>query len=180
MEHEQDHDQHPHVQHPHGYDYHGKHRLNPYADCRVRPTAGCKLLSKGKWECGGQQPLPYPDACRPGNTDWGVIEYDPDRGLRVPQRRDFLTPYYWNGGCGPRYCTNADMCPKSILARPGPSAEKLFKYEFQSTDPYGSVSHVPSACTGINCGGPNGAQGWVTVKSKGGHDMPLWKAIRES
>ncbi len=133
--------------------------LVPSIDCRVRKANRCRLVSAGKAECGGK-------TYAVGGTlqhIYGGTLYDPDRGLRIAQRRDFLTPYFFDGGCMERYCTNRRQCPSAQIAKPSLETTRMLDFAFASADPYASVAAVPGPCAGVKCDGYNSAAGWRTA-----------------
>jgi hypothetical protein len=148
-------------------------RVNPRSDCRVNAPNQCRKIGYEVSECGARA-LQYRSGydTTPGRHDYGDINtVDFDENLRPPQRREFLFPAIYNGGCEQRFCNNSKQCPGTSLARPSEQTLEMFNTVFGSYDPYGQVTSVSPACSGVKCTGPNSAAGWQILKD----GQPLWK-----
>ena len=104
---------------------------------------------------------------RPGVT---VREFNgPD--LRLPQKREFLGPEFYNSGCATLYGSGRfESGPNSATSDPA-STENMFNYVF-APQPYFQGNNVPCYSAGVKCDGPNSALGWMLDAS----GNPLWQS----
>jgi hypothetical protein len=97
----------------------------------------------------------------PGTT---IREFNP-RDLRLPQKRAFLGPEVFNGGCATLY-SNSNFNPEdpnSATSLSGPS-NHMFN-SMWTPMPYGQGNHAPCQCACTKCDGPNSAVGWMKTKN---------------
>lgn len=113
-------------------------------------------------------------------TQHGMLtETNPHGPLRVPQRRTFLMPEYFNSGCSTEYCAGDEkIYPTGRPACSGPQTSSWNNREldpyFASTDPYyGNSVPVSMVCyKGIT---GNSTAGWLNAKPADGTSaVPLW------
>jgi len=118
-----------------------------YPSCRKQTQADCIAVAPGKWEVGSFL-TPKDGSFIDYNTERMTI-YDPDTHLRLPQRRSFLSPEYFNSGCLPIYCTSSDRSCGMKNQTPVQSKETIamFDQAFASTDPF-IGAYSPAACAG--------------------------------
>lgn len=106
--------------------------------CRVDTTPGCVMTNNKRGEVGMTL-----DPLRP---NYGMVIYRPDAGLRLPQRRPFLTTEYFNGGCYETHCNNASTCRyANVLASPSPETKAMMDLNFASWDPFFGA-YMPKQC----------------------------------
>lgn len=140
-----------------------KNELN----CRVDKPSQCQPLGLNKWGRGFKTHTTHNET---KSYDNGMIIYKPDAGLRLPQKRPFLTPEYFDGGCLDWYCPRKSLCPEGKLAGPTPQENRLFDHMFASND-FAQSNNNPLQCAGIKNGDANSYLGWQIAP---GTDKPLW------
>src|SRR5271154_4596772 len=133
------------------------HEINPQQDCRRNGPDRCRPIGAEKFECGGN-PLEYPSGYSVVHNrhNWGdinVVDYDVN--LRPPQRREFLFPAIYNGGCEQLYCNNTTECPATSRASTSLETRRMFHDMFGSYDPYSQVMTAPSTVVGPKCNSAN-------------------------
>ena len=104
---------------------------------------------------------------RPGVT---IREFNP-QSLRLPQKRTFLGPDFFNSGCVGLYGNSRwESGPSSAEEDAANSATRMmYDYSFQ-TRPYFEGNNVDCATAGAKCAGPNSALGWMLNPA----GMPFW------
>lgn len=141
--------------------------LNNELDCRVDKPNQCQVLGLNKWGRGFETHKKYNDIISYQN---GMQIYRPDDGLRVPQRREFLSAEYFDGGCFDWNCPQKKLCPEGKLSGPTPQEQKMFNYFFSSQDPY-QLNGGPPQCVGIKGDTANSYLGWATLPNS---NKPIW------
>ncbi len=99
----------------------------------------------------------------------GLQIYRPEDGLTVAQRRDFLSPEFFDAGCLQEKCsvTSAhNSCSAAVsgdaAVKESPQETKLFAKAFASFDPF-TVNGIPMTCAGVKGASQNSYVGWATV-----------------
>jgi len=105
------------------------------SSCRVEIKDSCQELSDQRYAINRVNTGYYRNS--------GMTRYTPDINLRLPQRRDFLTPKYFNGGCNQPYCDNKASCPYETEAIT-PASQQLL-WNWRMTDPFDNVP-IPISC----------------------------------
>ena len=140
-------------------------------DCRVDMKRISTLDSKGG-EC----------AIVPGRigdlgsskvvTPYGVTYYRPGVAvrefngpeLRLPQKREFLGPEFFNSGCATMYGNNRFQSGPNSAATDSAATQAMFNYSF-APRPYFEGNAASCYDAGAKCMGPNSALGWMMDKS---------------
>ncbi len=146
--------------------------INEEMNCRVDKPNDCKVLGMNKWGRG------FHVDKKPNGIKYyqnGLQIYRPEDGLTVYQRREFLTPEFFDGGCFEPYCGQKRLCPNGKLAGETPQEKDMFGYFFQSTDPFIGNSG-PINCAGIKGYTANSFLGWDTSP---GSNKPIWMVNSE-
>ena len=141
--------------------------LNSDLDCRVDKPNDCKVLGMNKWGRGFQTHIKYKDIRSYQN---GMQIYRPEDGLRVAQRRDFLSPEFFDSGCDIPFCARKSLCPNGKLSAPTPQENQMFDQMFSSSD-FAFRNGGPPQCVGIKGVTANSFLGWAIPE---GQDKPLW------
>lgn len=143
--------------------------------CRVDNPMPCEEQSLNKWGRGFYS-YKHNGAIYQQN---GMYEYRDGNGLRVSQRRPFITSEYYDAGCSSLYCDNnkpdypsGHSCNGQI-SRGDAETNKMLDNAFRSTDPFQSNS-VPVSAVGIKGTSGNSTAGWISVETKNGNRAPLW------
>jgi hypothetical protein len=112
-------------------------------------------------------------------TPYGVTYYRPGvtvrefngPELRLPQKRAFLGPEFFNSGCATLYGNSRfNSGPNSALTDQA-ATQSMFNYTF-SPRPYFEGNNASCYNAGVKCVGPNGALGWMMNKE----GNLLWQA----
>ena len=143
---------------------------NPNRDpmnCRVNKPDHCENVSLNKWERQAFEVDKYKDI---RYYHHGMQIYRPDEGLRLPQKRPFLTPEYYDQGCFEWYCPQKRLCPTGTFAGPTPIEEKMLNENFASID-WAVKNGGPASCVGIKGISENSYLGWAIPP---GQQQPLW------
>lgn len=117
--------------------------------CRVHGSSACTPVHLNTWALGEE----------PGV---GMTIYKPDHGLTIYQRRPFLEPEYYNGGCHGLYSTS-NKARGPLVSQ---ETKELFDAVLKEKDPF-CVNDIPSTCMGIKGQSANSAYGWTP--GKGGY-----------
>jgi hypothetical protein len=96
---------------------------------------------------------------RPGVT---VREFN-HAGLRLPQKREFLGPEFFNAGCATLY-GNSRFGGGESSAHDSMATEAMFDYNF-SAQPYYTGNNFPCENAGAKCASANSALGWMLNKN---------------
>jgi len=113
-------------------------------------------------------------------TPYGVTYYRPGvtvrefngPELRLPQKREFLGPEFFNAGCATLYGNNRfNAGPNSALADSAASLA-MYNYVF-APRPYYEGNAASCYNAGVKCAGPNSALGWMQNAS----GTPLWQVM---
>ena len=136
-------------------------------NCRVNRPNQCTPVSLNRWDKGGSQSTKYKDI---RFYNHGMQIYRPEDGLRVPQRRSFLSPEYFDSGCLRPYCQQKANCPAGTFSGPTQREEKMFDYYFESRDPY-EGNNGPMNCVGIKGDSINSFAGWAVPP---GENQTVW------
>lgn len=116
-------------------------------------------------------------------TPYGVTYYRPGvttrefngPDLRLPQKRDFLGPEFYNSGCATLYGnTRFTQGPNSAVTDSA-ATMAMFDYTF-APRPYFEGNAASCYNAGAKCMGPNSALGWMTDKS----GTPMWQVLDAS
>lgn len=143
--------------------------------CRVNNPAPCEEQSLNKFGRGFYS-YQHNGAVYQQN---GMYAYQPDNGLRVYQRRPFITSEYYNSGCSSIYCDNNQPTYPSGHSCNGPlshgdaQTNQMLDVYFASEDPFQSNS-VPVSAVGVKGTSANSSAGWISVETNDGHRAPLW------
>jgi hypothetical protein len=148
------------------------HSLAQDRNCRVNYPHTCEIQSLNKWGKDFSTTDKYYDITGYNN---GMYIYRPEDGLRVPQRRSFLTPEYYDSGCYNWYCNRKEECPQGTLSGPTEQENQMFDYMFSSTDMFDSNSCL-SQCAGIKGTGASSTCGYLVPE---GSDQFLWQIEAE-
>lgn len=141
--------------------------INDELNCRVDKPNNCEVLGMNKWGRGFGVHKKYKDIKYFQN---GMQIYRPEDGLAIYQRREFLTPEYFDSGCFEPYCPQKRLCPDGKLAGSTPQETDMFNYFFQSDDPYYG-NNGPLNCVGIKDSTANAYAGWRIPE---GQNKPVW------
>ena len=141
--------------------------INAESNCRVDKPNDCQVLGMNKWGRGFGVHKKYKDIKYYQN---GMQIYRPEDGLTIYQRRDFLTPEYYDSGCMEPFCPQKRVCPDGKLAGETPQETNMFDYFFASTDPF-ILNGGPINCVGIKDSTANAYLGWYV---KPGSNKPVW------
>jgi hypothetical protein len=141
-------------------------------NCRVNYPHTCQIKSLNKWGKDFKTTEHYYDVRGYQN---GMYIYRPEDGLRVPQRRPFLTPEYYDGGCYQWYCPRKELCPRGKLAGPSAQEEDMFNYMFASTDPFENNNCLAN-CAGVKGMSENSTCGWIVPE---GSNQFYWQIEAE-
>jgi hypothetical protein len=139
-------------------------------DCRVAKPNSCQSLGANKWGRGFHVENKYKDIRSYHN---GLQIYRPEDGLTIYQRKDYLTPEYFDGGCFEWTCPQKRLCPHGALAGPTLPETKMYDHLFASTDPY-VLNGGPPQCAGIKGDSANSYLGWTIPPDQ---HTPLWMSI---
>lgn len=105
-------------------------------------------------------------------TPYGVTYYRPGvvvrefnhNDLRLPQKREFLGPEFYNSGCGTLYGNSRfNQGPNSATTETS-ATMSMYNYMFGS-EPYFQGNSANCYDAGVKCSGPNSALGWMTDKT---------------
>ena len=101
---------------------------------------------------------------RPGVT---IREFN-HPALRLPQKREFLGPEFYNSGCATLYGNSRfNVGPNSAsLTAEKIATEAMYDYNFE-TQPYYQGNDFDCYNAGVKCTGPNSALGWMLTKDGG-------------
>lgn len=138
-----------------------------HRDCRVDKPNQCTKLSLNKWGRGFHTDYKYKDIRYHHN---GLQIYRPEDGLTIYQRREFLTPEFYDQGCWEYHCPRKSLCPAGTLSGPTPQEKIMYDRMFQSRDPY-ELNGGPPQCAGIKNGNENSYLGWMVPP---GQSKFLW------
>jgi hypothetical protein len=117
--------------------------------CRyeIDPQKSGKLVSPNKYQFGFSTT----------KTNFGVIyqhngrtNVDFNGSLRLPQKRTFLGPSEFNGGCTSIYCDGQTRCANSYKSMEAPDTKEMFDNVFSNPN-YFLVDELPNNCAGIKC-----------------------------
>jgi hypothetical protein len=90
-------------------------------------------------------------------------------GLRLPQKREFLGPEFFNSGCATLYGNSRfTQGPNSATTDPAYTLA-MFNHNF-APRPYYEGNDVNCVNAGAKCISPNSALGWMLDQ----HETPLW------
>lgn len=147
------------------------------SDCRVDMPRISTMSSKGG-ECVidpgkigdlGSQSFVTPDNVvyyRPGVT---VREFN-HADLRLPQKRTFLGPEFFNAGCATLYGSTRFNNGQPSANADNAATDAMFNYNF-APRPYYEGNNVDCVTAGVKCISPNSALGWMMNKN----GEVLWK-----
>lgn len=95
---------------------------------------------------------------RPGVT---VREFNgPD--LRLPQKRTFLGPEFYNSGCATLYGNSRFNIGPNTADTEAAGSRAMFEYSF-APQPYFQGNRVDCTNAGAKCASPNSALGWMLL-----------------
>lgn len=135
--------------------------------CRVDAPRISTLESRGG-ECATDQGVIGDLGSSKTVTSYGVTYYHPGvvvrefnhPPLRLPQKREFLGPEFFNSGCATLYGnTRFDSGPNSALTDAA-ATRAMFDYNFASR-PYFEGNNASCYNAGVKCTSPNSALGWM-------------------
>jgi hypothetical protein len=101
-------------------------------------------------------------------TPYGVTYYRPgisirefNHGdLRLPQKREFLGPEFFNSGCATLYGNSRFNQGPNSATTDSKSTTAMYDFVFSSS-PYFEGNHASCYDAGVKCAGPNSALGWM-------------------
>lgn len=139
-----------------------RYAYSPSETCRVQPEQAPMMEGPGTIHRGFETHVtPYGVVYQQN----GMTVSDFNRNLRLPQKRTFLGPEYFNGGCFSLYCKDSAQCPNSRLATPSPQTEALFQAAFDTPFDPATGNNAPPPCFGGNCNSYNSVTGWEITSS---------------
>lgn len=130
--------------------------LSPPETCRATPMNPPQKTRVGVMERGGDSWV------SPGGVAYsmsGMTVRDFNRGLRLPQKRDFLGPEIYNGGCAPLMCKDTTNCPNSVRTTTSPQVSAMFDQAFSSMSDF-TGNDAPTSCFVGDCASYNSVTGW--------------------
>jgi hypothetical protein len=106
-------------------------------------------------------------------TPYNVTYYQPGvtirefnhEGLRLPQKREFLGPEFFNSGCTTLYGNNRFTTGPNTADTDSKDTMAMFDYTF-ATRPYFEGNNVTCSTVGAKCAGPNSPLGWMMDPQK--------------
>ena len=141
------------------------------SDCRVdlpristmsSPGGEC-VIERGKIGDLGSKVFVTPEGVtyyRPGVT---IREFN-HAGLRLPQKRTFLGPEFFDSGCATLYGSNRFNDGPSSANSDSAATEAMFNYTF-APRPYYEGNSFNCVQAGAKCDSPNSALGWMLTPS---------------
>lgn len=104
-------------------------------------------------------------------TPYGVTYYRPGvtvrefngPELRLPQKRAFLGPEFYNSGCATLYGNSRFNSGPNSAVTDQVATQAMFNYSF-SPRPYFEGNNASCYNAGVKCTSPNGALGWMMDK----------------
>ena len=137
------------------------------------PGGEC-IIERGKLGDLGSKKFVTPENVtyyQPGVT---IQEFN-HQELRLPQKRSFLGPEFFNSGCATLYGDSRfDNGPNSALSD-NQSTTAMFDYNF-APQAYYDTNNINCSTAGVKCAGPNSALGW-TLDANG---TPYWMSKANS
>lgn len=134
-------------------------QLSPQQTCRVALQPSEQTVNKGTMLLG-EQTYVTPSGVRYMRPGMTVSDFN--QRLRLPQRRTFLGPEYFNGGCVTPYCKDSTQCPESTQATVSPRTNSLFAAAFDTPFDFTGNDAPPQCFQGV-CSGYNSVVGWETA-----------------
>jgi hypothetical protein len=143
--------------------------MAPRISTMSEPGGEC-VIEKGKIGDLGSEVFVTPDNVVYYHNGVTVREFN-HAGLRLPQKRTFLGPEFYDSGCATMY-GNSRFNPGEPSSAQSDSAatEAMFNYVF-APQPYFEGNNVDCTTALSKCQGPNSALGWM-MDSNG---QLLWK-----
>ena len=116
-------------------------------------------------------------------TPYGVTYYRPgvtirefNHGeLRLPQKREFLGPEFYNSGCATLYGNSRFNKGPNSANTDSNATMAMYDYVFSSS-PYFEGNSASCYDAGVKCTGPNSALGWMMDPA----GNLLWKSTNEN
>jgi hypothetical protein len=112
-------------------------------------------------------------------TPYNVVYYRPGvtvrefnhAGLRLPQKREFLGPEFFNTGCATLFGNNRFNVGPNSADTDSIGTQAMYDYNF-APQPYFQGNDFDCYNAGVKCVSPNSALGWMLTKD----DKLLWKS----
>ena len=152
------------------------------SDCRVDLPRISTYGSKGQ-ECSIVPGKIGDLGSKMYTTPYNVVYYRPGvtvrefnhAGLRLPQKREFLGPEFFNSGCATLYGNNRFNQGPNTATSDSMGTQAMFDYNF-ATQPYYQGNNFDCYNAGAKCVSPNSALGWMLGKD----NQLLWKSQNQS
>lgn len=136
------------------------YQLSPQKTCRVEKENSTEVCGVGHIRRGF---LTHTTSAGVQYHYPGMTSVNFNSELRLPQRRPFLGPEYYNGGCFQLYSNDASQCPSaSRLAQTSPRTNAMFEAAFQRPFEPFTGNDAPPSCQGPKYGTYNSVSGWQT------------------
>lgn len=140
----------------------GLYEASPAETCRVELTHPSTVIGKNKIQRGGC------DRVNPFGVRYqscGTISVDFNAGLRVPQKRPFLGPAYFNGGCLTTWGKDSTQFPHSVPAVPSERTNRMLTELYDTPFAAHTGNDAPPACAIAKGNTYNSVLGWQTNKN---------------
>ncbi len=130
--------------------------VSPPRTCRVTMDFPIRQACPGRASMGAGEYI-TPPGVRYQTGGMSITNFNV--GLRLPQRRTFLGPEYFNGGCVPENCKDAKQCPAGRRSTSTKATNQMFEAAFGSPMEF-TGNDAPPQCFGGVCSSYNSTLGW--------------------
>ena len=135
--------------------------MSPEKSCRVAKVNSTEMLHPGRIHRGFSS-FTTPEGVQYHTPGMTVSNFN--GSLRLPQKRTFLGPEYYNGGCYQMFCKDAAACTgqSARLSQASPAENALFEAAFESPHEPFTGNDAPPQCSTAKCGSYSSVTGWET------------------